>query len=106
MIFFSRFQNAFGKYYRDAYVVSLNIIQTYLARQSYSDAVPYLDRLGQLGKTVEGKDVVIGEALYMRYYQFRVIAILGIKGEKAAAPYIREANAYYLKNKESMLPKI
>ena len=77
-----------GKYYRDAYVVSLNIIQTYLARQSYSDAVPYLDRLGQLGKTVEGKDVVIGEALYMRYYQFRVIAILGIKGEKAAAPYI------------------
>ena len=29
-----------GKYYRDAYVVSLNIIQTYLARQSYSDAVP------------------------------------------------------------------
>ena len=91
-----------GKYYRDAYVVSLNIIQTYLARQSYSDAVPYLDRLGQLGKTVEGKDVVIGEALYMRYYQFRVIAILGIKGEKAAAPYIREANAYYLKNKESI----
>ena len=91
-----------GKYYRDAYVVSLNIIQTYLARQSYSDAVPYLDRLGQLGKTVEGKDVVIGEALYMRYYQFRVIAVLGIKGEKAAAPYIREANAYYLKNKESI----
>ena len=91
-----------GKYYRDAYVVSLNIIQTYLARQSYSDAVPYLDRLGQLGKTVEGKDVVIGEALYMRYYQFRVIAVLGVKGEKAAEPYIREANAYYLKNKESI----
>lgn len=91
-----------GKYYRDAYVVSLNIIQTYLARQSYSDAIPYLDRLGQLGKTVEGKDVVIGEALYMRYYQFRVIAVLGVKGEKAAEPYIREANAYYLKNKESI----
>ena len=42
-----------GKYYRDAYVVSLNIIQTYLARQSYNEALPYLDRLEQFGKTIE-----------------------------------------------------
>lgn len=37
----------------------------------------------------------------MRYYQVPGYCILGIK-EKAAAPYIREVNAYYLKNKESI----
>ena len=91
-----------GKYYRDAYVVSLNIIQTHLARQSYNEALPYLDRLEQLGKTIEEKKISIGEALYMRFYQFRVIAVLGVKGAKAAEPYIRETNAYYLKHKEDI----
>ena len=88
-----------GKYYRDAYVVSLNIIQTYLARQSYNEALPYLDRLEQFGKTIEEKKISIGEALYMRFYQFRVIAVLGVKGAKAAEPYVRETNAYYVKHK-------
>ena len=88
-----------GKYYRDAYVVSLNIIQTHLARQSYNEALPYLDRLEQLGKTIEEKKISIGEALYMRFYQFRVIAVLGVKGAKAAEPYVRETNAYYFKHK-------
>lgn len=91
-----------GNYYRDAYVVSLNIIQTYLARQAYSDVLPYLDRLVLLRKTAEDKKVAIGEALYMRYYQFRVIATLGLKGEKAAEPYIREANVYYLQHKDAV----
>ena len=91
-----------GKYYRDTYVVSLNIIQTYLARQSYSDAVPYLWTWDSWGKTVEGKDVVIGEALYMRYYQFRVITVLGIKGRESGSNLYSWSNAYYFKNKESI----
>lgn len=35
----------------------------------------------------------------MRFYQFRVIAVLGVKGAKAAEPYVRETNAYYVKHK-------
>lgn len=94
-----------GKYYRDAYIVSLNIIQTCLARQAYSDALPYLERLEQLKKTVDSKNINIGEPAYMRYYQFRVIATLGTKGSAAAAPYIRDANAYYQANKDVIAPE-
>lgn len=94
-----------GKYYRDAYVVSLNIIQTCLARQAYGDALPYLERLEQLQKTVGTKSMNIGEPAYMRYYQFRVIATLGTKGKAAAASYIKDANDYYQANKDVISPE-
>ncbi|WP_294610447.1 ATP-binding protein [uncultured Bacteroides sp.] len=94
-----------GKYYRDAYVVSLNIIQTYLARQAYADALPYLDRLEQLKKATENKNYGIGAALHMRYYQFRVIGALGTKGKAAAESYVKEADAYYRKHKEDISPE-
>ena len=37
-----------GSYYRDAYVVLLNIIQTYLSRSEYAEAGEYLSKLSQL----------------------------------------------------------
>ena len=94
-----------GKYYRDAYVVSLNIIQTCLARQSYADALPYLDRLEQLKKATENKDYGIGPALHMRYYQFRVIGALGTKSSAAAAAYAKQADTYYREHKEDISPE-
>ena len=51
-----------------------------------------MDRLEQFGKTIEEKKISIGEALYMRFYQFRVIAVLGVKGAKAAEPYVIMSN--------------
>ena len=94
-----------GKYYRDAYVVSLNIIQTCLSRQAYSDALPYLERAKQLTKIAEGKGVDFGVSAIMRYYQFFVIATLGTKGKAAATPYIREADAYYHEHKGEISPE-
>ena len=37
-----------GKYYRDVYVVLLNIIQTYLSRNEYVEGEIYLNKLEQL----------------------------------------------------------
>lgn len=92
-----------GGYYRDAYVVCLNLIQTLLSRQSYAEALPYLDRLEALDNTVKENKLDIGENLHMRYYQFRAIAVLGTEGEKAATPYVNMADQYYEMNRGKLL---
>lgn len=94
-----------GQYYRDACVVSVNIIQTYLARGAYSDALPYLERFEELEKKSKDKNIDIGDSLLMRYYQFRVIATLGTKGKAAAEPYIRKAEEYYHMHHDAVSPE-
>lgn len=94
-----------AQYYRDAAVVSVNIIQTYLARGGYSDALPYLDHFEELRKKASDKQLDFGESLQMRYYQFRVIATLGTKGKEAAAPYIRAAEEYYHRHHDAVSPE-
>ena len=85
-------------YYEDAYVVSLNIIQTHLARGEYADAMEYLERMTKLTDTMQRKHIPIRTELMMRYYQFRVIATLALKGKKAAEPYIIETDKFYFEN--------
>lgn len=89
-----------AKCYRDACIVSLNIIQTNLSRRLYSDAIPYLERLKDLKNTVESNGQVMDVSVNMRYYEFYVIAILGTEGKEAAKPFIRNADTYYNENKE------
>lgn len=82
-------------YNDDAYVVCLNIVQTYLARQEYGGVQCYLDRMEKLREKMKtaGKD--IRENLYMRFLQFRVIATLAHEGKVAADGFIRETDSYY-----------
>lgn len=86
-------------FYTDAYVVSLNIIQTYLARGEYASAMEYLNRMPGLIATMERENVPVREELTMRYYQFQVIATLALKGEKVAKPYIVKTDKFYTDNK-------
>lgn len=85
-------------YYEDAYVVSLNIIQTHLARGEYAQAMEYLQRMAGLTDTMKRKKKEIRPELAMRYYQFRVIATLALKGEKAAELYIVATDKFYREN--------
>lgn len=94
-----------GQYYRDAAVVTVNIIQTYLARGGYSEALPYLSHFEELKKKAAGKNIDLGEALMMRYYQFRVIATLGTKGKEDATPYMRAAEDYYHRHHDAVSPE-
>lgn len=90
------FENA--GFYEDVYVVSLNIIQIYLARGEYSHAMEYLQRMTELNETMKQKNILIRPELMMRYYQFRVIATLALKGKKAADPYIIQTDKFYAEN--------
>lgn len=94
-----------GGYYRDAYVVLLNIIQTYLSRSSYGEAETYLARLVQLEEIMSEKKIKIDSALHLRFCEFRVISLLANKGEKTAEPYIIETDRFYKENPESSTPE-
>lgn len=85
-------------FYEDAYVVSLNIIQTYLARGEYANAMEYLNRMPGLIEKMKRKDIPVRPELTMRYYQFQVIAMLALKGKKEAQPFIAEADKFYHEN--------
>ena len=85
-------------FYEDAYVVSLNIIQTYLARGEYANAMEYLNRMPGLIEKMKRKDIPVRPELTMRYYQFQVIATLALRGKKEAQPFIAEADKFYHEN--------
>ncbi|WP_455584370.1 sensor histidine kinase [Bacteroides sp.] len=87
-----------AKYFEDAYVVCLNIVQTYLARQQFSQVHPYFDRMEKLEEQIKASGKKLRDSLHMRFLQFRVIAALADKGENAADKYIREADDFYLQH--------
>ena len=85
-------------FYEDAYVVSLNIIQTHLARGEYANAIEYLNCMPGLIEKMKRKDIPVRPELTMRYYQFQVIATLALKGKKEAQPFIAETDKFYHEN--------
>lgn len=85
-------------YYEDAYIVSLNIVQTYLSRQEYPNVQQYLRRMEKIADKMKAKGVSLGESLCMRYLQFKVIAALAEKGKAAAKEYVLEADRYYMEH--------
>lgn len=87
-------------FYDDANVVSLNIIQTYLSRGEYTNAMTYLNRMSEMIDTMNRKNISIRPELMMRYYQFQVIATLASKGKKAAELLINQTDKYYNDNKK------
>lgn len=91
------FENA--GFYDDAFVVSLNIIQTHLARSEYSNAMEYLHRMTTMIGNMKRKNIAVRPELMMRYYQFRVITTLAMRGKKAAELYIAQTDKYYMDNK-------
>lgn len=94
-----------GSYYRDAYVVLLNIIQTYLSRSEYAEAGEYLSKLSQLEDKLDRKQVGIDPSLHLRFCEFRVIGLLANEGRKAAEPYIEETDRFYRRHPESSTPE-
>ena len=92
----TRFSDA--GFYEDAYVVSLNIIQTHLARGEYANAIEYLNYMPGLIEKMKRKDIPVRPELTMRYYQFQVIATLALKGKKEAQPFIAETDKFYHEN--------
>lgn len=94
-----------GDYYRDAYVVMLNIIQTYLSRSEYAKAEEYLNRLEQLEGKMKKKKIEAEPSLHLRFAEFRVISLLANKGKKAAESYIVDADRFYRQNPESSTPE-
>lgn len=91
-----------AKYYEDAYVVCLNIIQTYLARQEYSNVHSYLNRLDKLAEQMKASGKELRDSLHMRSLQFHVIATLAEEGEPGAEKYMREADEFYRKHPDCM----
>jgi signal transduction histidine kinase len=85
-------------FYEDVYVVSLNIIQTHLARGEYTNAIEYLNCMPGLIEKMKRKDIPVRPELTMRYYQFQVIATLALKGKKEAQPFIAETDKFYHEN--------
>ena len=81
-----------AKYYEDAYVVCLNIMQTYLSRQEYSNVLQYFDRIEKLAAEMKAAGQKLRESLYIRFLQFRVIATLAENGEGAAAKSLFETS--------------
>ena len=92
----TRFSDA--GFYEDAYVVSLNIIQTHLARGEYANAIEYLNYMPGLIEKMKRKDIPVRPELTMRYYQFHVIATLALKGKKEEQPFIAETDKFYHEN--------
>lgn len=91
-----------AKYYEDAYVVCLNVVQTYLARQEYANVYSYLDRLEKIATEMKISGKKLRDPLYMRFLQFRAIAALADKGENAAGKYLYETDEFYLKHPDCM----
>jgi signal transduction histidine kinase len=87
--------------YDDAFAVYLNIIQAYLGKSEYPKAITYLARLDHLVKVMNEKGNHVQPYLLMKFYQFRVIATIADKGEKAAEKYIHETDDLYLKDSSS-----
>lgn len=94
-----------GDYYRDSYVVLLNIIQAYLSRSEYADAENYLNKLEQLEVRMNKKKVEVEASLHLRFCEFRVISLLANKGEAAARPYIEQTDRFYVQNPKSTAPE-
>lgn len=94
-----------GSYYRDAYVVLLNIIQTYLSRSEYAEAGEYLSKLSQLEDKLDRKQVGIDPSLHLRFCEFRVIGLLANEGRKATEPYIEETDRFYRQHPKSSTPE-
>ena len=94
-----------GSYYRDAYVVLLNIIQTYLSRSEYAEAGEYLSKLSQLEDKLDRKQVSIDPSLHLRFCEFRVIGLLANEGRKATEPYIEETDRFYRQHPKSSTPE-
>ena len=94
-----------GGHFRDAYVVLLNIIQTYLSRSEYAEANEYLDKLVRLEAEMNRKKITIDPSLHLRFGEFRVIGLLAGKGKQAAEPYILETDRFYRQNPESSTPE-
>lgn len=94
-----------GSYYRDAYVVLLNIIQTYLSRSEYAEAGEYLSKLSQLEDELNRKQVGVDPSLHLRFCEFRVIGLLANEGRKAAEPYIERLTASTVNIRRARRPK-
>ena len=94
-----------GSYYRDAYVVLLNIIQTYLSRSEYAEAGEYLSKLSQLEDKLDRKQVSIDPSLHLRFCEFRVIGLLANEGRKATESYIEETDRFYRQHPKSSTPE-
>ncbi len=94
-----------GKYYRDVYVVLLNIIQTYLSRNEYVEGEIYLNKLEQLETKLRQEKQKIDPSLHLRFSEFRVICMLASRGKIAAEPYIKETDNFYRQNPESTIPE-
>ncbi|WP_455584371.1 sensor histidine kinase [Bacteroides sp.] len=88
--------------YEDAYVVCLNIIQTYLSRQDYPDVPPYFNRMEKLAEKMKSSGQDLREVLYLNFLQYRVILTLHEKGEAAASEYMRETDKFYLAHSTAM----
>lgn len=88
-------------FFEDAYVVSLNIIQTNLARGEYANAIEYLDRMPGLIEKMKRMNMPVRPELTMRYYQFQVIATLALKGKQAAEPFIAQTDQFYHENRNT-----
>lgn len=94
-----------GGYYRDSYVVLLNIVQTYLSRSEYTDAENYLNKLDQLEEKMNKKKVEVEPSLHLRFCEFRVISLLANKGEVVAKPFIEQTDRFYQQNPRSTTPE-
>lgn len=94
-----------GKHYRDAYVVMLNIIQTYLSRSEYAEGEKYLNKLEQLEEKLNKEKIEIDAALHLRFCEFRVICLLASKGKQVAEPYIKLTDHFYRQNPQSSTPE-
>ena len=94
-----------GEYYRDAYVVLLNISQTYLSRSDYAEAEVYLAKLAQLEENMREENIETDASLHLRFCEFRVISLLASKGRKVAEPYMMETDRFYKENPESSTPE-
>lgn len=94
-----------GGHYRDAYVVLLNIIQTYLSRSEYAGGEKYLNKLARLEEKLELEKVEVDASLHLRFCEFRVISLLASKGKAAAEPYIIATDRFYRQNPHSSTPE-
>lgn len=94
-----------GSYYRDAYVVLLNIIQTYLSRSEYAEAGEYLSKLSQLEDELNRKQVGVDPSLHLRFCEFRVIGLLLMKVERLLSLILRRLTASTVNIRRARRPK-
>lgn len=94
-----------GEHYRDAYIVLLNIIQTYLSRSEYANGEIYLNKLAQLEEKLESEKIEVDASSHLRFSEFRVISLLANKGKAAAEPHIIATDRFYRQNPLSSTPE-